>query len=77
MLLNLCHEFNVNRGVFCLSSCIFPPQPKSFPMKEEYICDSPHHIHPMKDMHILNECYTLCANITINNMGELYLCFTC
>ena len=34
-IIEACHENNVKRGIFCLSSCVFPAHPSSFPMTEE------------------------------------------
>ena len=31
-VLKICHKYNVNRGIFCLSSCIYPNNPSQFPM---------------------------------------------
>lgn len=42
-ILEMCNKYNVNRGIFCLSSCIYPKFSSIFPMNEEYICEgSPH-----------------------------------
>jgi len=43
-VLEACDKYNINRGIFCLSSCIYPSNPSKFPMIEEDICSSePHH----------------------------------
>tara|TARA_Y100000389_G_scaffold125559_2_gene122946 strand:- start:11780 stop:12769 length:990 start_codon:yes stop_codon:yes gene_type:complete len=42
-ILEACHENNINRGIFCLSSCIYPHQPSKFPMDETMINESPPH----------------------------------
>ena len=72
-VIELCHEFNVNRGVFCLSSCIFPPEPKSFPMKEEYICDSPP--HPSNEGYAYSKrmLYIMCKHYN-QQYGRDYIC---
>jgi GDP-L-fucose synthase len=43
-ILEQCHKNNIQRGIFCLSSCIYPQEPKKFPMTESMLCNSePHH----------------------------------
>ena len=42
-VLEACHKYNVNRGVFCLSSCIYPKSPLKFPMTEDMLCSSEPH----------------------------------
>lgn len=42
-VVDACHQYNVQKGVFCLSTCIFPENPPSFPMTESMImCGPPH-----------------------------------
>ena len=42
-VLEACHKNNIQRGIFCLSSCIFPQNPSKFPMDETMICESEPH----------------------------------
>jgi len=42
-VLKACRQFNIKRGIFCLSSCIFPCNPSTFPMSERAIHESPPH----------------------------------
>lgn len=42
-ILEACHANSINRGVFILSSCIFPEEPSIFPMNEDMIHESPPH----------------------------------
>lgn len=42
-VLEACKKYNINKGIFCLSSCIFPCNPSKFPMNEEMIHESPPH----------------------------------
>jgi GDP-L-fucose synthase len=42
-VLEACNKYNINRGIFCLSSCIYPSNPSKFPMTEEMIDESPPH----------------------------------
>tara|TARA_X000000950_G_scaffold43809_1_gene49288 strand:- start:9886 stop:10860 length:975 start_codon:yes stop_codon:yes gene_type:complete len=43
-VLTMCNKYNINRGIFCLSSCIYPNNPSKFPMDETMIHESPPHI---------------------------------
>lgn len=43
-ILTMCNKYNINRGIFCLSSCIYPNNPSRFPMDETMIHESPPHI---------------------------------
>jgi len=42
-VLEACHKNNINRGIFCLSSCVYPANPSKFPMDETMIHESPPH----------------------------------
>ena len=42
-ILEACHKNNIQRGIFCLSSCIFPHNPIKFPMIEKNVLDSEPH----------------------------------
>jgi GDP-L-fucose synthase len=42
-IMEACIKNNIKRGVFILSSCIFPHEPSVFPMTEEMIHESPPH----------------------------------
>ena len=42
-ILEAAHKNNINRGIFCLSSCIYPENPSKFPMDETMIHESPPH----------------------------------
>ena len=42
-ILEVCNFYNVQKGIFCLSSCIFPVNPSKFPMDETMIHESPPH----------------------------------
>uniref|UniRef100_A0A6C0KG04 NAD-dependent epimerase/dehydratase domain-containing protein n=1 Tax=viral metagenome TaxID=1070528 RepID=A0A6C0KG04_9ZZZZ len=42
-VLAACHHFNIQRGIFCLSSCVFPHEPTCFPMDETMLHESPPH----------------------------------
>ena len=42
-VLEACHLNNIRRGIFCLSSCVYPANPSKFPMDESMIHESPPH----------------------------------
>ena len=42
-IINACKKYNINRGIFILSSCIYPANPKEFPMNENDIHNGPPH----------------------------------
>lgn len=42
-ILEACHKNNIKKGIFCLSSCIYPCNPSKFPMDETMIHESPPH----------------------------------
>ena len=42
-ILEACHLNGIRRGIFCLSSCIYPENPSKFPMDEEMVNESPPH----------------------------------
>jgi len=42
-ILEACNIYNVQRGIFCLSSCIFPTNPSKYPMNESMLHESEPH----------------------------------
>jgi GDP-L-fucose synthase len=43
-LLECCNKYNVNNGIFCCSTCIFPDKPRKYPMTEDMMMEGePHH----------------------------------
>ena len=42
-ILEICNKHNVQKGIFCLSSCIFPYKPSKFPMDESMMHESAPH----------------------------------
>jgi len=41
-IIKICDEFDVNRAVLCLSTCVFPDN-TSYPIKEEFLHLGPPH----------------------------------
>lgn len=72
-IIDACHKYNIQRGIFCLSSCIYPKSPSRFPMTEEQLCES--------EPHESNEGYAyskrmlamLCKHYN-NDYGREYIC---
>tara|TARA_B110000967_G_C18878457_1_gene559677 strand:+ start:663 stop:1604 length:942 start_codon:yes stop_codon:yes gene_type:complete len=42
-ILEMCNKYNIQKGIFCLSSCIFPHKPSKYPMNENMIHESEPH----------------------------------
>lgn len=42
-VLSACNKYNVEKGIFCLSSCIYPHNPSKYPMNESMIHESEPH----------------------------------
>ena len=59
-ILTTCNKYNIDRGIFCLSSCIYPNNPSRFPMDETMIHESPPHIS--------NEGYAYAKRMLENNV---------
>lgn len=72
-IIKACHENNVNRGIFCLSSCIYPANPSEFPMTESMLHEgSPHdsnkgYAHAKRQLEIMCEMYSV-------NYQRRYIC---
>ena len=42
-ILEICNKYNIQKAIFCLSSCMYPINPSKFPMNEDMIHESyPH-----------------------------------
>jgi GDP-L-fucose synthase len=72
-VLSACNKYNVEKGIFCLSSCIYPHNPSKYPMNESMIHES--------EPHPSNESYGYakrmmelqCRNYNIE-FGRNYIC---
>ena len=73
-ILEACYKYNIKRGIFCLSSCIYPHNPSKFPMDETMVHESPP--HPS------NEGYSYAKRMLelqcrqYNQIGCQYICVT-
>lgn len=42
-ILEICNKYDIQKGIFCLSTCIFPSNPSKYPMNESMIHESEPH----------------------------------
>ncbi len=42
-ILHIANKYNINNGIFCCSTCIFPQNPEKYPMTEDMIMDGKPH----------------------------------
>lgn len=62
-IINACHNYGVKRGIFCLSSCIYPASPPAFPMTEKMLHQgNPHdsnkgYAHAKRQLEVLCDIY--------------------
>jgi len=74
-ILNACKKYNINRGVFILSSCIYPNNPKQFPMEESIIHNGPPHFSNEGYAYAKRILEIQCRLINKSNKTE-YFCLT-
>jgi GDP-L-fucose synthase len=72
-IIEACHKYNVNRGIFCLSSCIYPKNPSKFPMTEEQLCESEPHESNEGYAYSKRMLYLLCRQYN-KNYNRQYIC---
>ena len=72
-ILQACHKYNVKRGIFCLSSCIYPANPSKFPMLEEDICSSEPHESNEGYAYAKRMLYVLCKHYN-KSFNREYIC---
>lgn len=72
-MVDKCHQFGVQKAIFCLSTCIFPEKPPSFPMTEGMIMAGPP--HPSNDNYAYSKrmLYQHCMNYNYQ-YGRQYIC---
>jgi len=72
-VVDACHRFGVQKAIFCLSTCIFPEHPPSFPMTEDMIMMGPP--HPSNDNYAYSKrmLYQHCMNYN-QQYGRQYIC---
>ena len=72
-IVEACHKYDVKRGVFCLSSCIYPKNPSKFPMTEDQLCESEPHESNEGYAYSKRMLYMLCKHYN-NDYGREYIC---
>lgn len=72
-IIEACHKYNINRGIFCLSSCIYPKNPSKFPMIEEQLCESEPHESNEGYAYAKRMLYILCEHYN-KDFGREYIC---
>jgi GDP-L-fucose synthase len=70
------HASGIKRGIFCLSSCIFPKKPSSgFPMQEEIINDGEPHDSNQGYAYAKRMLFIMCAQYN-QQYGRKYTCLS-
>ena len=72
-IIEACHKYNIKRGIFCLSSCIYPKNPSKFPMTEEQLCESEPHESNQGYAYAKRMLYVLCEQYN-KDYGREYIC---
>ena len=71
-IIEACHKYNINRGIFCLS-CIYPQNPSKYPMTEEQLCESQPHDSNEGYAYAKRMLYMLCKHYN-RDYGREYIC---
>ena len=74
-VLEMCNKYNVQKGLFCLSTCIFPHDPSRFPMTEEMMNDSSPHPSNAGYAFAKRLLEVQCSNYN-QQFGRKYVCIT-
>ena len=74
-ILQAAHKYNIQKGIFCLSSCIYPENPSKFPMDETMINDGPPHNSNIGYAYAKRMLEVQCKNYN-NQYGREYICVT-
>lgn len=74
-IIEQCHKHNIQRGIFCLSSCIYPQNPKEFPMNENIICSSEPHNSNEGYAYAKRMLFVMCKNYNKTYNRE-YICLS-
>lgn len=72
-ILEVCHRFGIKKGVFCLSSCIYPAEPSCFPMDETMVHEGPAHPSNEGYAYAKRMMEMLCRQYN-NTYGTEYVC---
>ena len=72
-ILEACNKNNIQRGIFCLSSCVFPTNADKFPMTEGMILESAPHESNSGYAYSKRMLYIQCQNYN-KEFGREYIC---
>lgn len=72
-ILEACNNNNIQRGIFCLSSCAFPTNTNKFPMTEDMILESVPHDSNSGYAYSKRMLYIQCQNYN-KEFGREYIC---
>jgi len=72
-ILEACNKYDIQRGIFCLSSCIFPYKPSKFPMSEKMILESEPHFSNRGYAYAKRMLYIQCQNYN-KDFNREYIC---
>lgn len=72
-VLEMSHKHNIQKGIFCLSSCIFPQNPSKFPMDESILHESEPHSSNKSYAYSKRMLELQCQNYN-NQFGRQYIC---
>ena len=73
-VLEACYKYNIQKGIFILSSCIYTPNPSKFPMDETMIHEAPPHFsnegyaYAKRMVEILGKCYKKQYGLNVLNV---------
>ena len=72
-VLEACNKSNINRGIFILSSCIYPHSPSKFPMTEKMLMESDPHDSNRGYAYAKRMLYIQCQNYN-KDFNREYIC---
>lgn len=72
-IIEACHKYNIQRGIFCLSSCIYPKNPSKYPMTEDQLCEGEPHESNEGYAYSKRILYNLCKQYN-HDYGREYIC---
>jgi GDP-L-fucose synthase len=71
-ILQACDKYNVNDGIFCLSSCIYPYESSVYPMTEDMLHNGPP--HPSNEGYGYSKRIMEVQCRNYNEIGKNYIC---
>lgn len=74
-ILYFCNKYDINNGIFCCSTCIFPANPSNYPMVENMIMDGKPHDSNDSYGYAKRMLYFQCKNYN-KQFGRKYFCIS-